>query len=126
MKNMKIQDIHIGQKIRYKGKIHTVETIDGIFGTVSFDGLTAKATELIPAEKTSPHRGGKRRYSINVHLVYDRTGGGAYAFSSVYDTYEVRANTYEEAKAVAKERFKKHFFNDRLLRCELVDKEEVK
>ena len=80
----------------------------------------------MPDKAPAPRRGGKRRYIINVHLVYDRTGGGAYAFSSVYETYEIRANTYEEAKAIAKERFKKHFFNERLLRCELVEKETVR
>lgn len=47
---MQITDIHIGQKILYQGAVHTVETIDGRFGTVTFDGITAKAEDVESAE----------------------------------------------------------------------------
>lgn len=47
---MQIKDIHIGQKILYRGSAHAVETIDGRFGTVTFDGITAKAEDVEPAE----------------------------------------------------------------------------
>lgn len=50
---MQITDIHIGQKVLYRGSAHTVETIDGRFGTVTFDGISTRAEELSPAEPSA-------------------------------------------------------------------------
>lgn len=103
---MRISEIHVGQKVAYEGVIYVIETIDGRFGTVTFGGITAKASDV---KHPWDNHGNQPLQPFCVHVEND----------SSFDVMMVRAVNKLAAKEKAKHLFAKAVVKD--IRASIVE-----